>query len=66
MHIGHGVEMKINLMVLIMQMTWLYDERAKEDRTPPMSTLKHCVDTFLSNKQHTVKTRIKWLIILSY
>lgn len=31
-----------------------------------MSILKHCVDTILSNKKHTIKTRIKWLIIFSY
>jgi hypothetical protein len=31
-----------------------------------MSALKHCIETLLSNKQRTVKTRIKWLMILSY
>ena len=31
-----------------------------------MSALKHCVDTLLTNKQQTVKTRLKWLIIMSY
>lgn len=31
-----------------------------------MSALKNYVDILLSNKKHTVRTRIKWLIIFSY